>query len=135
MSLIIFTLTTYHTYEFFYFLLTSILFCLHENGIITHFRQHVQRFSIFWHWSFFIDIQTISNKSSSTIQILFSVSGDVPREVGGTFLSQRECAKVTEWLSVRFGGSDVTSGVDSMSISASDVEMLDQSLPKGRHSF
>ncbi|XP_033998107.1 GTPase IMAP family member 8-like [Trematomus bernacchii] len=57
-----------------------------------------------------------------------SMSGDVPIEVGGTFWSQRERAKVTEWLSVRFGGSDVTSGVDSMSISASDVEMLDQSL-------
>ncbi|XP_063759361.1 GTPase IMAP family member 8-like isoform X2 [Eleginops maclovinus] len=57
-----------------------------------------------------------------------SMSGDVPRDVVGTCWSQTERAKVTEWLNVRFGGSDVTSGVDSMSISASDVEMLDQSL-------
>lgn len=57
-----------------------------------------------------------------------SMSGGLPSEVGSTFWSDRARARVSEWLSFRAGHSDVTSGVGSMSASASYVEKLDESI-------
>eukprot|EP00064_Thunnus_orientalis_P010529 superscaffoldBa00001438_g10555 len=50
------------------------------------------------------------------------VSGGAPSEVGSTFWSQKARARVSEWLTVRVGSSEVTLGVGSMSASASYVE-------------
>ncbi|XP_035510517.1 GTPase IMAP family member 8-like [Morone saxatilis] len=55
-----------------------------------------------------------------------SMGGDVPSEVG-TFCYQRARAKVSEWLCLKFGNSDVTSGLGSTSTSASHVEKWDGS--------
>ncbi|XP_042361031.1 GTPase IMAP family member 8-like [Plectropomus leopardus] len=56
-----------------------------------------------------------------------TMSGGVPSEVGSTFWSDRARARVSEWLSIRVGHSDVTSGVGSLSATASYVEKLDES--------
>uniref|UniRef100_A0A3B4T9H2 GTPase IMAP family member 8-like n=2 Tax=Seriola dumerili TaxID=41447 RepID=A0A3B4T9H2_SERDU len=54
-----------------------------------------------------------------------SMSGGAPSEFGSTFLNQRACAMVSEWLNIRAANSDVTSGLGSISASASYVEKLD----------
>ena len=54
------------------------------------------------------------------------MSGDVLSEVGDKLWSQRARARVSEWLNNRFGNSDVTSGVGSMSAAASYVEKMDE---------
>lgn len=59
------------------------------------------------------------------MQLLFSVSGDAPPEYGLPIWKQSRNARVSEWLSFRARNSDVTSGIDSMSASASYVEDLD----------
>lgn len=70
---------------------------------------------------------------SYTIQLLFSVSGDAPSEVGSTYWNQRVRAKVSEWLNLKVGTSDVTSGVGSMSPSASHMEKLESPLLDENH--
>lgn len=52
------------------------------------------------------------------------MSGDVPSEFGNMseLFNQRARAKVSEWLKTRAGNSDVTSGIGSMSASASHVD-------------
>ncbi|KAE8283096.1 Far upstream element-binding protein 2 [Larimichthys crocea] len=61
-------------------------------------------------------------KMTSSIDGAFipSMSGDAPSEVGA-FCFQRARAKVSEWLSQKFGNSDVTSGI-GMSAADSYVE-------------
>ncbi|XP_042070383.1 GTPase IMAP family member 4-like [Haplochromis burtoni] len=53
-----------------------------------------------------------------------SMSGDAPSEFGNMseLFNQRARAKVSEWLKTRAGNSDVTSGIGSMSASASHVD-------------
>lgn len=53
------------------------------------------------------------------------MSGEAPSEYGGPIWRQKARAKVSEWLKFGAGNSDVTSGVDSMSVSASYMEKLD----------
>uniref|UniRef100_UPI0037E98D4E uncharacterized protein n=1 Tax=Semicossyphus pulcher TaxID=241346 RepID=UPI0037E98D4E len=55
-----------------------------------------------------------------------SMSGDAPSEVGSTFWTQGTHARVSEWLRIRVGNSDVTSGIGCMSASGSCMS-LDQS--------
>ncbi|KAM6914276.1 GTPase IMAP family member 8-like [Lycodopsis pacificus] len=62
-----------------------------------------------------------------------SMGGDVPSEVGSTFWRPRAHAKVSEWLRSGVGNSDVTSGVGSMTASASYVGKLDESLHNIQH--
>nr|XP_046272359.1 GTPase IMAP family member 8-like isoform X2 [Scatophagus argus] len=57
-----------------------------------------------------------------------SMSGDVHSEDEGTFCYQRARFKVSEWLTCRAENSDVTSGVGSISASASHTEKLDESI-------
>ncbi|KAM3863859.1 LOW QUALITY PROTEIN: GTPase IMAP family member 8-like [Diretmus argenteus] len=58
-----------------------------------------------------------------------SMSGDVPSEVGSTSWSHLRHVKVTEWLRQRAGSTDMTSGVDSMSVSDSYVENAMDAMP------
>lgn len=52
------------------------------------------------------------------------MSGDAPSEFGklSDLWRQASRAKVSEWLKTRTGNSDVTSGIGSMSASASHVD-------------
>ncbi len=61
------------------------------------------------------------------------MSGDAPSEVGSALCNQRARAKVSEWLSFKVGTSDVTSGVGSMSASASHVEKMESPLTDDNH--
>ncbi|XP_041634024.1 GTPase IMAP family member 8-like [Cheilinus undulatus] len=54
-----------------------------------------------------------------------SMGGDALSEVGSTLWTHRDQARVAEWLRFRAGNSEVTSGIGSMSASASHVESLD----------
>lgn len=64
---------------------------------------------------------------NNTIQLLFSVKGHDPSDVGSTFWSQTARAKVSEWLSRREWNSGSTSGIGLMNSPASNMEKIDWS--------
>ncbi|XP_030592073.1 GTPase IMAP family member 8-like isoform X2 [Archocentrus centrarchus] len=74
-------------------------------------------------------LPSVLGASSFDGAFLPSMSGDAPSEFENMSerWSQRARAKVSEWLKTRAGNSDVTSGIGSMSASASHVEKLDES--------
>ncbi|XP_041634293.1 GTPase IMAP family member 8-like [Cheilinus undulatus] len=66
-------------------------------------------------------------KVANSIDLAFipSMGGDAPSEVSSTLWAHRNRARVDEWLRFRAANSEVTSGIGSMSASASHVESLD----------
>lgn len=57
------------------------------------------------------------------------MSGDAPSECKGLIFSQMVHAKVSDWLNIRDGSTNITSGIGSTSASAICAEELDLDLP------